>query len=830
MDFMSRLTLRTKFLFMFLIPAVPLSLYGFESMLNDWGRIQKIETFSAMVKTASQLSPLVHELQKESGLTAGFLGSGGTTFRRKLEEQRLNTDKLLVDVRDYLNAPFLLDSKYGLNNTIAQITVQLDKIKDTRWSVDSFRLEFKQSLALYTQLNSDLIECIERISTPLYRSKTEDGGMLSLATAYLHLIKSKEGASLERSILNHAFANKQFMPELFQQHATLVAEQTVFQQMFLSYATRDQITLFNNKLMGNVNNELLQIRAIAVDLARASHSEKPTVTLLKAESWYETLTLKINLLKEVEDQLLRDLDSRANHWHRSVVLTSLFMLLFTLMVIGIIVLVGMQLMSQIMGRLGGELEEIDAIVARISEGNYSISFDDYDEPDSSYAKQGIYGALRTLTIRMNQQWGANPDVVGKTVVQISGGDLSQVDEEEVKNATGLYGDILIMLQNLRETVVDVDGINKGIVDVSKQVESNAQLVSDGVGQQSTSLTQAVTAVEEMTVNIQKATQNAEETEQMARDAANDAVIGGQAVDETVAMMKLIAEEVSIIEEIAHQTGLLALNASLEASRAGEFGKGFAVVATEVRKLAERSRKAAAKINTLSLASVEVSDKAGASLGRVVPAIQKTAEAVKMISFSSKKQSSTVKQINLTMKQLDQVMRKNSAAASEMSLSATNLTGQADRLKGVLTSFKIEGTQEDTFIPWNATLEIGIHSLDIQHRRMVEMINKQHNLSDNDNDNDLTAVSDFLKAFCEYASFHFVNEEKLLSEHNYSGVVTHQEKNTQFIEELEKFNQRIKQGDSDIKEALLEHSKLWLTEHILTFDKRFAPFLIDKGVN
>ena len=148
----------------------------------------------------------------------------------------------------------------------------------------------------------------------------------------------------------------------------------------------------------------------------------------------------------------------------------------------------------------------------------------------------------------------------------------------------------------------------------------------------------------MSSNIQQNADNSQQTEKISLKAANDADEGGKAVIEAVSAMKEIATKISIIEEIARQTNLLALNAAIEAARAGEHGKGFAVVAAEVRKLAERSQSAAGEISELSATSVDVAEKAGEMLTKLVPDIQKTSELVQEISASSAEQNSGASQI------------------------------------------------------------------------------------------------------------------------------------------------------------------------------------------
>jgi methyl-accepting chemotaxis protein len=191
----------------------------------------------------------------------------------------------------------------------------------------------------------------------------------------------------------------------------------------------------------------------------------------------------------------------------------------------------------------------------------------------------------------------------------------------------------------------------------------------------------------MAANIRQNADNAQETEKIARKAADDAEKSGTAVTQAVAAMKQIAEKINIIEEIARQTNLLALNAAIEAARAGDHGKGFAVVAAEVRKLAERSQEAAKEITELSGSSVEVAEHAGKMLDILVPDIYKTAELVQEISAASNEQNTGAEQINRAIQQLDHVIQQNASASEEMASTSEELSSQAQYLMESMGFFR-----------------------------------------------------------------------------------------------------------------------------------------------
>ena len=224
---------------------------------------------------------------------------------------------------------------------------------------------------------------------------------------------------------------------------------------------------------------------------------------------------------------------------------------------------------------------------------------------------------------------------------------------------------------------------------SQAISASSTEMSKGAAIQAASAEEASSSIEQMNANIRQNADNALQTEKIATQAARNAQEGGNAVNETVAAMKQIAEKIMIIEEIARQTNLLALNAAIEAARAGEHGKGFAVVAAEVRKLAERSQNAAGEINALSTSSVEVAEKAGKLLEVIVPDIQKTAELVQEISAASKEQDAGAEQINRSIQQLDGVIQQNASASEEMASTAEELSSQSEQLADMVAFFKID---------------------------------------------------------------------------------------------------------------------------------------------
>ncbi len=272
--------------------------------------------------------------------------------------------------------------------------------------------------------------------------------------------------------------------------------------------------------------------------------------------------------------------------------------------------------------------------------------------------------------------------------KVSNGDLSSKLDIQQKDEVGKLAEAMnLMVSNLERIVAEITTSSQNVAGGSQELSSSSQQMSQGATEQAAAAEEASSSMEQMASNIKQNADNANETNTIANMAAENARESGKAVVKAVEAMKQIAEKISVIEEIARQTNLLALNAAIEAARAGEHGKGFAVVASEVRKLAERSQLAAGEINEISGSSLQVAEKAGEMLHKLVPDIQKTAELIQEISASSNEQNIGAEQINKAIQQLDQVIQQNAGAAAEMASTSEELNAQADQLKKTISFFK-----------------------------------------------------------------------------------------------------------------------------------------------
>jgi methyl-accepting chemotaxis protein len=274
--------------------------------------------------------------------------------------------------------------------------------------------------------------------------------------------------------------------------------------------------------------------------------------------------------------------------------------------------------------------------------------------------------------------------------RVAEGDISESPAVDGGDEIALlHGSLGGMVDRLRSVVGEVKVAAASVLTATQALAASTVQMSQGASEQASAAEEASSSIEEMASAIRQNAENAGQTERIASETARAAIEGGQVVSETVSAMKAIAERITIIDEIAYQTNLLALNASIEAARAGQHGRGFAVVGAEVRKLAERSQAASKDIGDLSTRSVQLAERAGALLGRIVPDIQRTATLVAEITAASRQQSSGTEQLANAIQQLDRVTQQNAASAEELSATAQELSAQSQSLQQSVAYFRSE---------------------------------------------------------------------------------------------------------------------------------------------
>jgi methyl-accepting chemotaxis protein-2 (aspartate sensor receptor) len=231
-------------------------------------------------------------------------------------------------------------------------------------------------------------------------------------------------------------------------------------------------------------------------------------------------------------------------------------------------------------------------------------------------------------------------------------------------------------------------------------------------------------MEQLTATVKQYADNARQASQLANDASSTASSGGEVVEQVITTMhdissssQKVADIITVIDSIAFQTNILALNASVEAARAGEQGRGFAVVASEVRNLASRSADAAKEIKALiEASSTQVKEgsalveSAGATMRDVVSSVRRVTDIMDEISAASQEQSSGIEQVNQAVAQMDEVTQQNAALVQQASSAASSLEEQAARLESVVSAFRLtEGESRTQHAPLTSPQHTPQHS-------------------------------------------------------------------------------------------------------------------------
>jgi methyl-accepting chemotaxis protein len=413
-------------------------------------------------------------------------------------------------------------------------------------------------------------------------------------------------------------------------------------------------------------------------------------------------------------------------------------------------------------------------------------------------------------------------IIGETVEVIANDEIGALTSSFNK-----------MNKALSSIIKDVKQGAQNIADGSEHISSASQQMSQGATEQAGSIDEISASIEEMSATIQMTSENAIEAEKISREAELRMQEMNQASTESLTAIREITSKIQIINDIAFQTNILALNAAVEAARAGDHGKGFSVVAAEVRKLAERSNKAAEEIMILSARSVSTTENVQKISEILTPEVIRTTKLVAEISASAKEQSVGTEQINQSIQQLNQVTQDNAASAEELASSSEEFASQAEQLEQTISFFSInEGkskytSQQKVLIQWGSQYMLNINLIDSQHKVLVEIINKLYDGFGRHLDK--KQMRKIVNELVDYTVYHFGVEEDIFQKIGYKETTEHNLQHKMFVDKIKQFAEEVELGDMAISIDITEFLKNWLINHILKTDKRYVETFKANGI-
>ncbi|MFM2586915.1 methyl-accepting chemotaxis protein [Vibrio sp. TBV020] len=657
---LSDLSFKQKITALITLPILGFLWLSVSSISHNLSTAKEMSSLNQLTKLSVVYSELVHEIQKERGMTAGFLGSKGTQFQSELRNQRSAADGKLDQRTRYWQANQIENSQIQQLNT--KISERLTQIENIRNQVDAQSIKLSDALAYYTQLNSMLLSASGLIS-----DISTDAQITKETVAYYNFIQGKERAGIERAVLSNTFAKDEFGPGMLVKFISLVTQQDTYFSNFSVFSNPENQQFYTQQMKDSSIQEVNKLRALAE--SRSSNFNADAVY------WFSQATGRIGQLKKIENHLANGLIELTEQKANAAQLN----LIVSIIICSFITIAAALISFFTIKDLTKRVQNLTSVMKSVREDN-------------------------NLTVR---------------AAYVGNSELGQIAYS--LNAT---------LEKFSDVIDNLSHSSLTLASAAEETAQTCQYNSSSMVEQQDQIGLIATAIEELSATVNEVATKTQQTAESAKVVNDQTQNGLSTVQNSYQSIESLAQEIDglaqkithlhessnninnvidVIKSVAEQTNLLALNAAIEAARAGEQGRGFAVVADEVRTLAQRTQQSTSEIegfiNSLqsdvesafsvidssqkkSATAVQDSRQVEETLSLISESVNDIFSMAEQIATATEEQAVVTQDIAKNVMTVEEKSTESTTGASQIASTAKEQAQLASSLRNLASTFKI----------------------------------------------------------------------------------------------------------------------------------------------
>ncbi len=674
---MRKITLFYRIVLLFSFALLPILYFGGTQLYTAHQGKNEAILVATLTDVAPVFSELTNALQAERGLSAGVLSSANGPFRDQLKKHRLEADARIEEYRAVATIVAGTKSLDLLNYAVDKINIQLTYLEKVRENVDGGKTTVPDAVKYFSHTIDKVLIGIHQI-----RRLTDDKKLYqNLSAFYSHLLLM-EAASLEQAMGAAGFGAGTFDNDTFLGFVAHGQSQQQLLDAILEYSTQEQQAFLNAFYAKPSMQAYAKARQQSID-SMINKADLP----YDGVSWWQESSKRIAELKEVEKRFAKDLITVAQERAQQQK-TQFLLVQFSILAVLLLGIVAMYfIVRSVTQPVAALLDDAN----KLASGDTQVSFADARGTDE-------IGQITTAVLRFRDNISEQLKLREQSdAAREKDTKRQEVVEQLVKD---FRGEVEFALNSVDGEADQMRGTAKSLSDVASNTTDKAKSATNASNITSDNVQAVAKATIELTSSVEGIAARVRDTKKIVNQAASSTKETNDKVTNLHSAAQKIGEVISIIQEIAEQTNLLALNATIEAARAGEAGKGFAVVASEVKNLASQTSKATEEIAAHVESIQESTGDTVAAISEIADQMVTVDEFTSSISTALDQQNQAANEINsnvtraadgtneltLVVDGVTEAAGQTNQSADEVLEASEALAGQAQKLRGTVSNF------------------------------------------------------------------------------------------------------------------------------------------------